>query len=119
MAAQSDLKFSDLNTAQGATFISVSGSTITFDCDDLMGESSIALSDEKVAEFLTRLLDLANKAQTTYNTANPNDLLASYPAGFGGVPELDTTDNTYYVTTTQTLVSRAPLNKNATTGVPA
>lgn len=115
-----DLTFGDLNTALGDTAFSVSGANLTIDLNKLMGESSIALTDQKVAEFLTNLLDVAADAQETYN-ANPANTtkLASYQAPISGVPIADPTNNTFYAISTYSFSSRAPLNKAATTAVTA
>jgi len=115
-----DLTFGDLNTALGETAFSVSGANLTIDLSKLMGESSISLSDEKVAEFLTNLLDVAADAQETYN-ANPANTtkLSSYALPISGVPTLDTSNNTFYAISTYSFSSRAPLNKAATTAVTA
>jgi hypothetical protein len=53
-----DLTFGNLNTALGSTAFSVTGSNVTIDLALLMGETTISLTDEKVAEFLTNLLDV-------------------------------------------------------------
>lgn len=115
-----DLTFGDLNTALGSTAFSVSGSNVTIDLSLLMGESAIALTDQKVAEFITNLLDVASDAQDTFN-ANPANTtkLDSYPQPVSGVPSTDSVTNTFYVTSTYSFASRAPLNKAATTAVTA
>jgi hypothetical protein len=115
-----DLTFGNLNTELGETAFSVSGSNLTIDLNLLMGEPSISLSDEKVAEFLTNLLDLASGAQETFNADSGNTTkLASYPAPVSGVPSFDTVTGNFYVSSTYSFNSRAPLNKAATTAVTA
>jgi len=115
-----DLTFANLNTALGGAAISASGSNLTIDCSVLMGESAIALSDEKVAEFLTRLFDATAAAEETFN-ANPANTtkLDSYPLAVSGVPFYDSVTQQYFVTSTYSFQSRAPLNKAATTAVTA
>lgn len=115
-----DLSFADLNTALGGAVFSTSGGNVTINCTLLMGESAIALSDTKLAEFITNLLDAASKAETTYN-ANPanTEKLSSYPTAISGIPSFDATNNNYFVTSTYSFSSRAPLNKSATTAVVA
>lgn len=115
-----DLTFADLNTALGSSAITATGSVLSIDCSLLMGETSIALSDQKVAEFLTNLMDVAADAETTFN-ANPANTtkLASYPQPVSGVPFIDSTDNNFYVSATYSFTSRSPLNKAATTAVTA
>ncbi len=113
-----DLSFAKLNTALGQAAFSVSGANLTIDMQKLMGEASISLTDEKIAEFLTNLLDLATEAEDTYN-ADPANLvkLNSYFSPTSGIPSLDTATNTFYVSSTYTFSSRAPLNKAQTTAV--
>ncbi len=114
-----DLTFGDLNTALGATGFSVSGSNVTIDLLAVMGEATISLTDQKIAEFLTNLLDLAAKAQGTFN-ANPLNTtkIESYPNAISGIPSKDLA-GTYYVASTYSFMSKAPLNKAATTAVTA
>lgn len=113
-----DLSFADLNTALGETVFSVSGANVTIDCSLLMGESAIALSDQKLAEFTTNLLDAASKAEVAYNAVPANtEKLSSYPTPISGIPSLDTATNNFFVTSTYSFSSRAPLNKAATTAV--
>ncbi|MDX2254677.1 MAG: hypothetical protein NW214_04095 [Pseudanabaenaceae cyanobacterium bins.39] len=115
-----DLSFADLNTALGGSGITASGSSLTIDCSVLMGETSIALSDEKVAEFITRLLDAAADAEETYNADPANTTkINSYPQPISGVPFVDPATNDFYVSSTYSFQSRAPLNKAATTAVTA
>ncbi len=115
-----DLSFADLNTSLGSDAFSTSGSVLSIDLSLLMGESAINLSDQKVAEFLTNLLDSAVEAEATYN-ANPANTtkLNSYPAPVSGVPNFDSANNNFYVTSNYSFSSRAPLNKAATTAVTA
>ncbi len=113
-----DLTFGDLNTALDATAFSVAGSELTIDLNLLMGEATISLTDEKVAEFFTNLLDIAAKAQETFNANVANTTkIASYPQPVSGVPFLD--GATFFVSSTYSFNSRAPLNKAATTAVTA
>ncbi len=115
-----DLTFANLNTALGETAISATGAVLSIDLSVLMGESAISLTDEKVAEFLTALLDVASDAQDTFNENSANTTkLASYPQPVSGVPSFDTDANSFYVTSTYSFNSRAPLNKAQTTAVPA
>ena len=115
-----DLTFANLNTALGGAAISASGSNLTIDCSVLMGESAIALTDAKVAEFLTRLLDSAADAEETFNADVLNTTkLNSYPQPVSGVPSVDTVTGDFYVSSTYSFQSRAPLNKAATTAVTA
>lgn len=110
-----DITFANLNTALGATVFSASGANLTIDCSALMGESAIALSDAKVAELLSRILDGAATAQETFNAnvANPDDL-AAYPAPISGTA-VDDGAGSFYVNSTYSLSVAIPLNRAATT----
>lgn len=115
-----DLTFAKLNTALGANAFSATGSVLSIDMNLLMGEPSIALTDEKIAEFFTNLLDLASEAEITYNADVANTIkLNSYFSPTSGIPSLDATTNSFYVSSTYTFSSRAPLNKAQTTAVTA
>lgn len=115
-----DLTFADLNTALGGAVFSASGATLTIDCALLMGESAIALSDAKLAEFITNLLDAASDAETAYNAVPANTVkLASYPGPISGVPSVDTVTGDFFVQSTYSFSSRAPLNRALTTAVTA
>ena len=115
-----DLSFGDLNTALGSAAFSVSGSNLTIDLALLMGEPSVALSDQKVAEFITNLLDVASDAQDSYNAVPANTTkLASYPQPVSGVPFVDPVSGDFFVSSTYSFSSQAPLNKAATTAVTA
>ncbi len=109
-----DITFAQLNTALGDTVFSASGSTISIDCQKLMGESSIALSDEKVAEFLSRILDAANDAQTAYNSNPANTVdLAAYPGPISGTA-IDDGNGNFFVNSSYTLNVAVPLQRSAT-----
>ena len=113
-----DLSFADLNAALGGAIFSASGGNVTINCTLLMGEAAIALSDKKLAEFVTNLLDAASKAEIAYNAVPANtEKLSSYPTPISGIPSLDTATNNFFVTSTYSFSSRAPLNKAATTAV--
>ena len=115
-----DLSFAKLNTALGTTAFSATGSVLSIDLNLLMGEAAVALTDEKVAEFLTNLLELASEAETAYNADVANTIkLNSYFPPTSGIPSLDTATNNFYVTSSYNFSSRAPLNKAATTAVTA
>jgi hypothetical protein len=115
-----DLSFGDLNTTLGGSVFSVSGANVTINSSLLMGESSVSLSDQKLAEFLTNLLDAASEAETVYNANVANTTkLASYPSPTSGIPSFDVASNNYFVTSNYSFSSRAPLNKAATTAVTA
>lgn len=114
-----DLNFTELNDEFGSAIFSVASGIISLDVSTLIGETGNALSNEKVAEFITKLLDLTSAAQITYNDDVGNTIkLNSYPEPTSGIPVFNSTDNTFYVTSNYAVQTQAPLNKDATTAVP-
>jgi len=113
-----DLTLADLNAAAGSAVFSVSGANITINAQLLLGEPTFSLSDEKVAELLTRVLSTAAKAQSEYNALPANIAkLDSYPTPISGIPFFEVATDQYFVTSTYSFSSRAPLNLAATTAV--
>jgi hypothetical protein len=113
----SDISFAELNVETNGA-ITASGNTISIDVTKLMGEASIALTDRKVAEFFTNLLDAAHDAQVTYNAdvANTRDI-ESYGAPSSGIPARDATTGEFSIVSNYTFSSEAPLDKTRTRAV--
>lgn len=115
-----DLTFAELNTEFGSDIFTVTGGIISLDVSTLINETGNTNADEKVAEFLTKLLDLVSAAQITYNEDVGNVIkLNSYPEPTSGIPVFNATDSTFYVTSNYSVQTQAPLNKDATTAVAA
>ncbi|NJR41150.1 MAG: hypothetical protein HC781_22790 [Leptolyngbyaceae cyanobacterium CSU_1_4] len=85
----------------------------------MMGETAVALTDAKVSEFVSKLLDACAQAQAAYNAGNPtNDAdLNSFPAPIAGAPIQDSTSGEWYSAFTHTVSVNVPLSRNDTTGV--
>jgi hypothetical protein len=113
----SDISFAELSL-EANDAITASGNLLTIDVTKLMGEATIALTDRKVAEFLTNLLDAAHDAQVTYNadTANTRDI-ESYGAPTSGIPVRDATTGEFSIVSNYTFSSEAPLDKSRTRAV--
>jgi hypothetical protein len=113
-----DLTLAQLDAQLPASAMTVSGSDVIISLKDLMGETSVALADAKVSEFISKLLDACAKAQNVYNAANAtNDPdLNSFPSPIAGIPTQDTAGD-WFTTFTHTVNVQVPLNRNETTGV--
>jgi hypothetical protein len=113
----SDISFAQLSL-EANDAITAAGNIISIDVTKLMGEASIALTDRKVAEFFTNLLDAAHDAQVTYNAdaANPRDI-ESYGSPSSGIPVRDGTTGEFAVINNYTFSSLTPLDKSRTTAV--
>ncbi|OLP18081.1 hypothetical protein BST81_13735 [Leptolyngbya sp. 'hensonii'] len=111
----SDLTFSDAQIASG-----VSG-TFTYDAgnDDVLisvkkitGDSYAALTDTGVIEFVSKLLNLCEKAQTSVNaTAVAGSRLNAFQSPVYGVPSQEANGD-FYASVTYTMIARAPLSLN-------
>lgn len=77
-----------------------------------MGEPSVALTDQKVGEFLSKLLEAVSLAQIDYNAAtNPTDF-RSYPPAVASSPVRNPQTGMYFASFTYTITVQMPLNKD-------
>jgi hypothetical protein len=81
----------------------------------LMDETAVTISDSKVSEFVSKLLDGCSKAQSNFNASSSTDL-NSYPAPTPGIPTQDA-NGIWYASFTHTVTVNVPLNRNETSGV--
>ncbi|MEM6840050.1 MAG: hypothetical protein AAF609_24845 [Cyanobacteria bacterium P01_C01_bin.120] len=88
---------------------------VTISLKTLMGEASVQFADEKVAEFLTKLLGAAAAAQVDYNAANETNL-TGYPTPTFGTPTADGNGN-IFSRRTHTVSVQVPVDVNETVGV--
>ena len=110
-----DLTLQQLADAAPEDAITVSGSDVVISLGTLTGESTLSLTDEKVGEALSKLLQAAADAQTEYNqTASAQ--LNSYPTPTLGTPIADDSGQ-FFSTKTHTVTIQAPLNLDEITGV--
>lgn len=108
-----DLNFSQVQSKLPSNALVASGSDIVISAKALMGESAVALTDQKIGEFLSKLLDAVSRAQTDYNAAsNPTDF-RSYPTPVASAPILNPTTGIYYSSFTYTITVQAPLNRDS------
>lgn len=110
-----DLTFTQLQDKlpAGAVTLDAGNSDVLISLKALMAESAVALSDAKVGEAISKILDGAASAQTAYNAdaGNAKDL-RSYPAPTVGTPIKDATSGVYSSTFTYTTSVAIPLNKD-------
>lgn len=80
----------------------------------LMGETSVALTDPKVGEAISKLLDGCANAQTDYNADAGNSTdLRSYPTPTAGTPVRNASTGVYSSTFTYTVSVAVPLNRDS------
>lgn len=110
-----DLKFSQIQAKLPANAITYDSATtdVRISLKALMGESSVQLTDAKVGEAISKLLDACAAAQLDYNvdSANPKDL-RSYNAAIASSPVKDATTGIYASTFNYTVSVQIPLDKN-------
>jgi uncharacterized MnhB-related membrane protein len=77
----------------------------------LMGESAVALTDAKVGEFVSKLLDACAAAQVDYNAA-PGPDIRSYPTPTASTPIRNATTGQYSSNFTYSVSVAVPLNRD-------
>ena len=114
-----DLLLSQLDLQLPAAAMVEAGGDVTISLKALMGETAVSLTDAKVSEFVSKLLDACSKAQTAYNSSNAtaDADLNSFPAPIAGVPIQNATTGEWYSAFTHTVSVNVPLSRNDTTGV--
>lgn len=81
-----------------------------------MGEASVALTDQKIGEFFSKLLDAASNAQTDHNAvATPK--FRSYNSPVASAPFRNPTTQIFESTFTYTLSVNIPLNRDSVNAV--
>lgn len=81
-----------------------------------MGEANVALTDQKIGEFLSKLMDAASSAQTDHNAvATPK--FRSYNSPVASAPFRNATTQLYEATFTYTLSVNIPLNRDSVNAV--
>jgi hypothetical protein len=104
-----DLSFQQLLDELPADSIEENAGTVTINLNNLTGEATLALSDTKVTESVSKLLKGCEDAQATYNAANVGSELNTYPASNFGVPTDDGSGN-LVATRTHNVTASVPLN---------
>lgn len=110
-----DLSVQQLIDKLPASTATETADDVTISLKTLMGETSVQLADEKVAEFFTKLLGAASAAQVDYNAANETNL-TGYPNPTFGTPTSDGSGN-IFSRRTHTVSVNVPVDVDETVGV--
>lgn len=111
-----DLTFTALAAKLPANSITSSGGDLLVSVKTVMGEANVALTDQKIGEFFSKLLDAASTAQIDHNAvATPK--FRSYNSPVASAPFLNSTTGIYEATFTYTLTVNFPLNKDTVNAV--
>lgn len=81
-----------------------------------MGEASVTLTDQKIGEFLSKLLDAASNAQTDHNAVT-SPKFRSYNSPVASAPFRDATTGQYEAAFTYTMSVNIPLNRDSVNAV--
>lgn len=112
MPAITDLTWQQLESALGSLgVVSISGGTIVIKPAVLTGDTMDSLTSSGVIEFMHKLREACSAAQSTVNNGQAvGERLAAFPASTATSP------SNGYVTVTQQIITRVPLNPNAIVG---
>lgn len=111
-----DLTFTQVAAQLPANSITLSGSDVVISTRLIMGETTVALADQKIGEFISKLLDACSKAQDAHNASN-NPKFRSYNAPSSGTPTRNPTTGEFSSTFTYTVSVNIPLNRNTVDAV--
>lgn len=115
-----DIKYSELAAQLNAQSVVVFNGTevapagVYINVGRLTGDVTTALTNEGVTELAIKLLEGCNKAQTVYNTANPNATINAFPEANYGIPT-KRADGSVASSVTASVVGLAPVNGNSIT----
>lgn len=104
-----DLTFQFLDNELPTGAVTFSADDVVISVKTLIGEATVGLNDEKVSEFVSKLLAACAAAQTTYNDGSPANALTSFPAPTLGAPRSLSTGETV-TTRTHTVSVVAPIS---------
>ncbi len=113
-----DLTFTSLVSKLPANAITASGGDVLISVRAVMGEATVALTDPKIGEFISKFLDAAGAAQNDWNAIN-NPKYRSYNPPAASTPFRDTTTGLYRATFTYTVSVDIPLNRDQVVAVQA
>jgi hypothetical protein len=109
-----DLTLQNVLAKLPASSMTETADDVTISLKTLMGETAVQLDDEKVAEFLTKLLGACSQAQVDYNAANETNL-TGYPNPTFGTPTTDASGNVF-ARRTHTIAVSVPVDVDETVG---
>jgi hypothetical protein len=111
-----DLTFTALAAKLPANSITSNSGDLLISVKAVMGEANVALTDQKIGEFFSKLLDAASNAQTDHNAvATPK--FRSYNSPVASAPFKNATTQLYEATFTYTLAVNIPLNRDSVNAV--
>ncbi len=111
-----DLSFTALASKLPSGSITSQSGDLLVSVKAVMGEASVNLTDQKIGEFFSKLLDAASNAQIDHNAvATPK--FRSYNAPVASAPFRDSTTGLYEATFTYTLSVNIPLNRDNVSAV--
>lgn len=114
-----DLTFTNLAAQLPANALveDAGNNDVTISLKTLMGETAVALTDEKVSEAISKLLSGASAAQTAYNATDPAPTtpLNGFPSPTRGNP-VTQTDGSIVSVKTHTIRVSVPLQESEITG---
>lgn len=113
-----DLTFQALQTKLPANSISAASGDLLISVKAVMGEAAVALTEQKLGEFISKLLDAAAAAQNDWNAIN-NPKFRSYNQPSASVPYIPPNTTTYVATFTYTTTVDIPLNRDVVSAVEA
>lgn len=111
-----DLTFSSLVSKLPSDAITASGGDVLISVKKVMGESGANLSDQKLGEFLSKILEAASKAQDDWNAVS-TPKFRSYNPPSAGTPVRNPTTGEYSATFTYTISVNIPLNRDTVDAV--
>ena len=112
----SDLTFANLSAKLPANSVTASGGDITISVRAVMGEASVVIGDQKIGEFISKILEAAAAAQTDHNAIN-NPKYRSYNPPVASTPFRDQTTGQFRATFTYTTAVDIPLDRNQVVAV--
>ena len=111
-----DLSFTALAAKLPANSIVSDSGDLLVSVKAVMNEANVALTDQKIGEFFSKLLDAASAAQTDHNAVQ-TPKFRSYNSPVASAPFINSTTGTYEATFTYTLSINIPLNRDSVNAV--
>ena len=104
-----DITFQYLDNALPTGAVTASADDVVISVKTLIGEATVGLNDEKVSEFVSKLLSACAEGQSAFNATSPPNTITSYPSPTLGAPRQLPTGNTV-TSRTHTVTVVAPVS---------
>lgn len=111
-----DLAFNALVSKLPSGAIIADSGDVLISVRKVMGETGANLTDQKLGEFLSKILEACSKAQDDWNAVN-SPKFRSYNAPSAGTPVRNATTGEYSATFTYTISVNIPLNRDTVDAV--